>query len=244
MEELDFYGKFGKYRLRKTVREAKDLRALLEEYIAESSKERRMGHMTNKDRIDDLEAFAEEIEAKIANEVANMRGSELLALQELLTDIARHINRLNNKMNSGLKSAMTKKIQQLEENITETVDEDEEYYLIESHPFSTNYMYEYNLAAGMMLKSPSYQRWINNLHLENYLPETYPGVDFTQPLKVTLLYGHKNGMDTTNFSKSILDQVASYYGFNDGLVRDCRDVLDSYVASYNEGYIYIKIENL
>lgn len=151
------------------------------------------------------------------------------------------------------KGAKTKKINSLEQQIEqlleenaryteETEDDEDEFYLIPKSGFSTNYMYSWG--NGKVVKSSAYRRWINDLHLELYLPKEYPNVDFTKPIRITAMFGQKKDLDTNNFGKSLIDQIANYYGFNDSLVHDSRMLLYDYVDSYNDGYIFVKIENI
>lgn len=240
-ESIDYQAKYGRYRIRRTFNESKDLRATYEEYATLSKIERDAHRIDNKDRIRNCKAIMDVIETKIANDITTMRGSEVLALRELALDIQADITKLHNKRNSGIKSAQTKKIQQLEEQAVQEED-DAEYYLINKHPFSNNFLYDY--VPGGRTKSIAYRGWINNLHLEEYLPTTYPSLDTTKPMKITLLYGHMPKFDTVNFEKSIIDQVSNYYGFDDKLIKSATQELHSYVDSYDEGYMYIRIENV
>lgn len=240
-EAIDYQAKYGRYRIRKTFTESKDLRAEYEQYASLSKLERDAKRIDNKERIKNCKTIISVLEEKVANEVLTLKPSELLAIQELICDIQSDITVLHNRLNGGKKSAMTKKIAKLEQELLVT-QENEEYYFIDSHPFSENYMYSYSEQG--IVKSAAYHRWINKLHLEKYLPQELPEVDFTQPIRITLLYGHREGMDTQNFGKSIIDQVSKYYNFDDSLVHECTQSLHSYVDSYNEGYIYILIENI
>lgn len=242
-EAIDYQTKYGRYRIRKTFSESTDMRATYEEYASLSKIERDAKRIDNKDRIKNCKTILDVIETRLAENVTTMRGSEVLALRELALDIQSDITRLHNKANGGIKSAQTKKIQQLEEELAMTQDDNEDdFYFIDRHPFSFNFQYSYS--SNGVVKSAAYCRWINNLNLEEYLPEDMPDVDFTQPMRITLLYGHRKGMDTINFSKSIIDQVAQYYDFDDELVVECSESLHEYVNNYNDGYIYLKIENV
>lgn len=240
-ESIDYQAKYGRYRIRRTFNESKDLRATYEEYAALSKIERDAHRIDNKDRIRNCKAIMDVIETKIAENITDMRGSEILALRELALDVQADITLLHNKRNSGIKSAQTKKIQQLEELVA-TQDENTEYYLIEKHPFTNNCMYDY--IPGGRTKTIAYRAWINNLHLEEYLPEKYPNLDITKPMRITLLYGHMDKFDTVNFEKSIIDQVSNYYGFDDKLIKSATQELHSYVDSYEDGYMYLRIENI
>lgn len=155
-------------------------------------------------------------------------------------------------LNRADKGAKTKKINSLEQQLAEltqeleiyqTEDNEDDYYLIPKSGFSANYMYSYG-EKGKVVKSNAYRRWINNLHLELYLPKEYPNVDFTKPIRITAKFGQREGMDTNNFGKSLIDQIANYYGFDDSLVHDSRMLLYAFVDSYDDGYIFIKIENI
>jgi phage regulator Rha-like protein len=177
------------------------------------------------------------------------------------------INKLNglielqrSYLNRADKGAKTKRINSLEQDNRELAEEldhwrtyaeelegnqgneEEGFYLIEKSGFSTNYMYSWS--NGKVVKSNAYRRWINDLHLELYLPKHYPNVDFTRPIRITALFGQKEGMDTNNFGKSLIDQIANYYGFDDCLVYDSRMLLHDFVESYEDGYIFIRIENI
>ena len=242
-EAITFESVYGKRRVRKSIRESQDVRKLFEDYIELSSKERESKRLTNKDRINTLNIFIDELENKLANEALIMRGSELLATQELLTDIHKEKTRLNNKANGGIKSAQTKRINQLQDQLAMTQVDEDDYYLIESHPFSKNFQY-LDLPNGKKIKTKPYRHWIENLHLEKYLPETYPGVDTTKPMRIILYYGHMERFDTINFLDAIVDNVADFYGFDDSMIKGNIQELHSYVDSYEEGYIFMKLENM
>lgn len=246
-QEIDYNKKYGKYRLPRTFRESTDLRATYEEYATLSKLERDAHRIDNEGRIRNCKAILDIIETRIAENLTHMRGSEVLALRELALDVQADITKLSNKRNSGIKSAMTKQICLLTEENEQLknqlcIEDEDEYFFIDKSGFSVNYMYSYSNKG--VVKSAAYHRWINNLHLEEYLPETYPNVDFTQPIRITILFGQKDNMDTNNLGKSIIDQIAEYYGFNDSLVVETVLSLHSYVDSYDEGYMYIKIENI
>lgn len=247
-ESVNYQLKYGKWRLPRTFRESTDLRATYEEYATLSKLERDAHRIDNEGRIRNCKAILDIIETRIAENLTHMRGSEVLALRELALDVQADITKLSNKRNSGIKSAMTKQICLLTEENEQLknqlyIEDEDEYFLILSHPFSCNYQYSYS--NNGIVKSAAYYRWINNLHLEEFLPPAEClDVDFTKPLRITLLYGHKEGMDTSNFGKSIIDQLSEYWQFNDELAIEVIQSLHSYVDSYNEGYIYVKIENI
>ena len=101
-----------------------------------------------------------------------------------------------------------------------------------------------DLPCGKKVYTKAYNAWINNLHLEEYIPHEYPNLDLTKPMKATLLYGHMDKFDTINFEESIIDQVSKYLGLDDQLIKSCTQELYAYVNSYEDGYIYIHLENI
>lgn len=241
-EAIDYQSKYGRYRIRRTFRETTDLIGTWEEFKRLSKIERQARRINNDVRIKGCDTIIDELKCYIANNVSQMRPSQVIMYQEVIQEIYAEKNRLTNKYYGGLLSAQTKQIKRLEQQIEQEEElELDEYFFIDSHAFSCNFMYSYSKYG--IVKSAAYQRWINNLNLEKYLPEEID-VDFNKPIRIELLYGSKQGMDITNFNKAIVDQVATYYGFDDSLVKECNESLLEHVDSYDDGFIYIKIENI
>ena len=241
-EAIDYQSKYGRYRIRRTFRETTDLIGTWEEFKRLSKIERQARRINNDVRIKGCDAIIDELKCYIAYNVSQMRPSQVIMYQEIIQEIYAEKNRLTNKYYGGLLSAQTKQIKRLEQQIEQEEEPQlDDYFFIDSHAFSCNFMYSYSNYG--IVKSAAYQRWINNLHLEKYLPEEID-VDFTKPIRIDLLYGSKEGMDITNFNKAIIDQVATYYGFDDSLVNECNESLLEHVDSYDDGFIYIKIENI
>lgn len=253
-ETIDYQAKFGIRRIRRTVKEATNPRALYEEFYELSKQECRVHHINNKDRIAASKIIINELQYKIDNGDVSMRASEKMALQELISDIQYDITKLANKLNGGVKSGQTKQINKLESEkeelqekiitLEQSLNENDEYYFIDRSPFTVNCMYSHDV------KTPAYHRWINNLHLEEFLPKEYPGLDTTKPMAIKLLYGHKEfgrygkPFDLVNFNKAIIDQIANFYDFNDSLIKKHSEETHKYVNSYEEGYIYVSLRNL
>lgn len=236
----DYQSKYGLRRIRKTFNESTDPRKTYEEYIELSKVESKAKRITSEDRIKTSKIIIDTLEQKVADNVSNMRGSELLAIQELLTDINKDLRILSNRRNGGLLAAKTKEINQLNSYFPS----DDDWYLIEKAPFSENYMYESRKDKKGFAKTPAYSRWINNLNLNQYLPETYPNVDFTKPLNIWIAYGCMDKFDIVNLHKSILDQISDYYDFDDNLILEFHPILNEYVSSYSESYMFISIRNI
>lgn len=247
-ESIDYQSKYGIRRIRKTFNESTDPRKTYEEYIELSKVESKAKRINNKDRIKASKIIIDTLQDKIANEVQLMRPSELLGIQELVVDIQDDIIKLNNKRNGGLRSSITKKMNELEDKYTELYEdfnmEDANYYEIPVHPFSNNYQYTYNVNTHKPVKTDVYVKWIDKLHLDQCLPTEYPNLDTNKPIKISLGYICKPNFDTSNFSKSIIDEISKYYNFNDSLITEVRAKRIDTCQEYYDGRIYIKLENV
>lgn len=112
---------------------------------------------------------------------------------------------------------------------------------IPRHPMSNNYMYDF---AHGGRRTAAYNNWIRNLDLDEYLPAVLDGVDTTRPMKIEVYYGYMARFDMINFQKAIVDQLSTYYGFDDNLFWISNQYHDAHVNSYEEGYMRIRIENI
>lgn len=240
-EAIDFNKKYGKYRIRKTFTESTDIRATYEEYAALSKIERDCKRIDNKDRIRNCKAILDVIETRIAENVTTMRGSEVLALRELALDIQSDITKLHNKLNGGKKSAMTKRIQQLEAE--DEIDFfDGSFYCIHRHSYTANRLTD--VKDGRKVKAAGYKVWLSRLNLSDFIPEELPNVNFNEKLRLTLGFVSVQTMDLDNQIKAIQDALADYYDFDDLLIEDLRVRRIDTVDTYEQGKIYVKLENI
>lgn len=112
---------------------------------------------------------------------------------------------------------------------------------IPKHPMSNNYMYDFKRGGKRTYK---YNEWIRDLHLDEYLPDKLEGIDTTKEMRIDIFYGYKSKYDVTNFQKAIQDQLAKHYKFDDGLFKVSTQNHESYVTSYDDGYMKIRISNV
>lgn len=241
-EAIDYQVKYGKYRIRKTFTESTNIRATYEEYAALSKIERDAHRIDNKDRIRNCKAILDVIETKIAENITTMRGSEVLALRELALDIQADITKLHNKRNSGIKSAQTKKIQQLESEDDEIDFFDGSFYCIHRHSYTANRLTD--VKDGRKVKAAGYKVWLSRLNLSDFIPEELPNVNFNEKLRLTLGFVSVQTMDLDNQIKAIQDALADYYDFDDLLIEDLRVKRIDTVDTYEQGKIYVKLENI
>ena len=251
-EAISYEALYGVRRIKNTFRDTQDMNQEYKRYKEMAKEQNRLNKLDNKQRITDCNKILEVIQERLIDNQESF--VDTLVLVGLREQINKDMRELDNRRNGGIKSAKTKQINKLEsekEELQEKIitleqylNDNDEYFFIDRSPFTVNCMYKNNV------KTPAYHRWIKNLHLEQFLPKDYPGLDTTKPMAIKLLYGHKefgsNGQpfDLVNFNKSIIDQVANFYEFNDSLIKKHFEETHKYVNSYEEGYIYISLRNL
>ena len=236
----DYQSKYGIRRIRKTFNESTDPRKTYEEYIELSKAESKAKRITSEDRIKTSKIIIDTLEQKVADNVSNMRGSELLAIQELLTDINKDLRILSNRRNGGLLAAKTKEINGLEDEINYSTSD---YYCIKRHAYTCNRMNTYNEQLKREVNTTGYKKWKENLNLSDFLPETYPDVDFSKDLKITLLFSYKKEFDLDNLQKTIIDSIQEFYSFDDNNIKEIKSRWLETVETYEDGCIWIRIEN-
>lgn len=113
-EAVDFKFKYGTYRIRKTFTNSNNPRSDYEEFKELAQQEWKSKRLNNTDRVKLCKLIQKGITDKVTNNFSNMRPSELLSLQELITDIQVDVTKLENKKNGGKLASATRKINQLE----------------------------------------------------------------------------------------------------------------------------------
>lgn len=251
-ESISYEALYGVRRIKNTFRDTQDMNQEYKRYKEMAKEQNRLNKLDNKQRITDCNKILEVIQERLIDNQDTF--TDMLVLIGLREQINKDMRELDNRRNGGIKSAKTKQINKLEsekEELQEKIitleqylNDNDEYYFIDRSPFTVNCMYAHDV------KTPAYHRWINNLHLEEFLPEEYPGLDTTKPMAIKLLYGHKEygrygkPFDLVNFNKAIIDQIANFYGFNDSLIKKHSEETHKYVGTFEEGYIYVSLRNL
>ena len=247
-EAIDYQSKYGKYRIRKTFNESTDPRKTYEEFMELSKLERKAKRINNEERIKCCNIIIDTLQTRIADEMLTMRPSELLAIQELVVDIQNDVIKLSNRKNGGKLAAKTKKLNELQDEYDELYElyrmEDANYYLIPRHGFTTNCAYTYDENSGRFVKSKAYQKWISNLNLSDFLPPMYPDINYDKPLRINLGFVCKDEFDVHNLTKTIIDQIANFYEFNDNQIIEARQKKIDNCDNFSDGRIYVKLENV
>ncbi|SFJ17594.1 BRO family, N-terminal domain [Terrisporobacter glycolicus] len=241
-ESIDFNVKYGKFRIRKTFISSKDMRSDYEEFKKLSKNERLSKRLDNKDRIKLSNIIIDTIEEKVANQLTNLRASEVIAAQELVSDIKTDILKLSNKYNGGIKSKMTKQINKLTaENQSLKESEIElDWKLIKNHGFTENCQIEFSKTLNKMVRTKPYNVWRSKFDYSDFRELN---CDTTRPMILYLHFGKLDKYDTTNLEKTAIDMISDYYGFNDNLIISKVTTSDT-VESCEEGYIYFDLVNL
>ena len=263
-EDINFEKKYGIYRIRKTFTNSKNLRADWEEFKKLSSEEWKAKRISGKERIKLQNIIFDTIKNRLADNMSNMRGSELLAIQELLTDIQTDTKKLSNKTNGGDKASLTKQIKKLQDELEElpTLKQELElakmnidinnYEVVDIHGMSCNYLFKYDSMFGA-IKTSTYRKWINDftrLFEENQLAtksdwEFYYDIDFTKPICIYIKYVAKAEFDIENFNKATIDMLFNrLFGVDDNIVHKVVSERLAVCDTYADGKIMYYIENI
>ena len=243
-DSIDFEKKYGIYRIRKTFTNTINLVADYEEF-KELAKQNRV---SGADRVKRLNIIGSAVSNRLQENMAILKPSELMQMQELLTDIKADTLRISNKTNGGQKSQLTKKINKTNEYITEmksyidTIDpSSDEYNCINYHSFTENCIYGDTGEDGNLKFSKAYNVW-RHLFPKNQFPDT-TDVDFSKPVLIWMYFDHLEKFDVTNMSKSFLDMLCLNYGVDDHQINIMRCCTNNYVDDYSDGKIYYCIKN-
>lgn len=123
----------------------------------------------------------------------------------------------------------------------------EDMICINIHPFSWNY------AIKNGHRTSAYNHWIDDFKEQYYQIPTQEdleaeGIDFTKPIRVHLKYINKPNFDTTNLDKTVIDRLFNTYDgvwlVDDNIVKSRVDETIGYCDNFEDGKIYISIENI
>lgn len=237
-EAINFEIKYGTYRIRKTFTNSNNLKADYEEF-KELAKENKL---SGAERAKRTSIIFDAVNTRYLKELPNLKGSEMLLIQELLTDIARDKNKLDNKVNGGQKAGQTKLInqckdyiQQQEEYINYYLPKQDEFNVINYHGFTENCIYGSTDEAGNLRFSKSYNIWRSKFpKYEIQIDET---IDFSRPVHLYMYFDIMDKFDVSNMQKSFVDMLCLCYGVDDKYIQTTC-MLNEYVEDYADGKIY------
>lgn len=245
-EAINFEEKFGTYRIRKTFLNSTNITEDYKLFTELSKQEWKAKRLNNSDRVKLSKLITKGLEQRLNRDKSKLRASEMLAMQELLTDINKDIIRLENKKHGGLKTGQQKQItklkQQLEDIETKYVVRDEEFVTLDCHGFSNNYMYSY--IEGKCVKSNAYKNWIKYFPYNQVPDVDYWDVDFTKPVEMFINFVAKKDVDIQNLDKSFIDRIFDIYNFNDNIVQAVHRQSIGTVDNFADGKISFYIRNI
>ena len=243
-ETIEFEKKFGKYRIRKTFANSTDVIGDYKQFINLSKEEWKAKRLNNINRVKLSNIVISAIEDKINSNVLEMKASEILQLQELISDIKTDVIKLSNKKNGGDKTAQTKEIKKLQEQIENIsiYPRESEFITLDVHGFSNNYMYRY--VDGGTYKTEAYKTWIKYFPVEQLPTIDYWETDFNEPIELFINYIAKADMDIRNFDKSFIDTVFHELGIDDNIVESVHSQKVGTVDSFDDGKISFYIRNI
>lgn len=263
-EVIDFEKKFGAYRIRKTFTNSSNPRADFEEFLELSAKENKAKRITAKERVKRLDIIFDTVSNRI--DANTMRASEVLGMQELLTDIKIEQSKIANNGRGGELASATKKIKKLEasnealRNTVESLDEQltrdyqknvygvslDKFMTIPVHGFSENYRNDRK--RGRTVNTEAYSNWVNKAtqlfpnNAREILVDS--GVDLTSPMRIYLAYVSKPEFDHTNLNKTAIDLISDILGFNDVLIDSLCSTAIGECSEYYNGKIMFYLENV
>lgn len=246
-EAINFEEKFGTYRIRKTFLNSTNITEDYKLFSFLSKQEWKAKRLNNSDRVKLSKLIVKGLEQRLNRDKSKLRASEMLAMQELLTDINKDIIKLENKKHGGLKTGQQKQItklkQQLEDIETKYVVRDEEFVTLDVHGFSNNYMYSY--IEGKCVKSNAYKNWIKYFPYDQVPDVDYWDVDFTKPVEMFINYTVKKDVDIANLDKSFIDMIFNrIYGVDDNIVQAVHRQGVATVDNFADGKISFYIRNI
>ncbi|MDK0745830.1 hypothetical protein P5E69_14775 [Clostridium perfringens] len=246
-EAINFEEKFGTYRIRKTFLNSTNITEDYKLFTELSKQEWKAKRLNNADRVKLSKLIVKGLEQRLNRDKSKLRASEMLAMQELLTDINKDIIKLENKKHGGLKTGQQKQItklkQQLEDIETKYVVRDEEFVTLDCHGFSNNYMYSY--IEGKCVKSNAYKNWIKYFPCNQVPDIDYWDVDYKEPIELFINYTVKKDVDIANLDKSFIDMIFNrIYGVDDNIVQAVHRQGIATVEDFADGKISFYIRNI
>lgn len=250
-ETIDYQSKFGLRRIRKTIREAKDIIEIVgiwKDFKSCSKIERDAHRIDNDERIKCCKKIIDELQDSIANNVLEMNQYELPMYQGLMLEIQAEAQRLSNKRYGGKISNMTRKIKNLEQQLEDVTPYTGAPITLDIHGFTTNNLYTYDF-RGERHRSYAYNQWRRKFRTldipskEDY--EIYESLDFTEPIGLIINFVAIEAMDADNMVKSFQDALAEHLGLpDDSIFVKCTFEKVAICDTYDEGKITFSLYQL
>ena len=261
-EAIDFEKKYGIYRIRKTFTNSNNLRADWEEFKDLSKAEWKAKRLSGQDRIKLHNIIFDAISKRLQNNITELKGSEMLAMQELLTDIKSDTLKLCNNVNGGIKRGQTQEIGKLKAELEAKEVEhnqilqiyqpkDDDYITIEEYPISKNSLYDavldYNTGEPRFVCSNKYNKWKHWFKIkadEAGLREAFSHINFDEDVFISYKVIAPYGYDVSNLINPLQDILADYFDcMSDQKFHICNTEIEGYYSDIKDGSIKIYLCN-
>ena len=260
-EAIDFEKKYGIYRIRRTFTNSKDLRADYEQFKELSAKENKAKRLNGKQRVKMQEIIFDAIDKRYHNDMDCLKGSEMLAIQELLTDIKADTLILSNRTNGGLKAVQTKEIDRLKSELEAKEIEhnqvlkiykpnNEDYIAIQEYPISKNSLYEPHINNDGTLgqhctdKYRNWKYWFKRKADEAGLREAFKDVNFDEDVFISYKLVAPYGYDLSNLINPLQDILVDYFNCKDDQnFHICNTEIIGYFDDIRDGQIQLYLCN-
>ena len=236
-EAIDYEKKFGTYRIRKTFNNSNDLKADYEQFKELSIIEQKAKRINAAEKIKRTNIIFDTIQKRLNNNLATLKGSEMLAMQELLTDIKSDVlvlsNRKNGQEKRNIKKIASKYFDECDNYINYIEPPLEEYICIPYSPFSINCVEDYK---------NKYYEW--KRLFPRYFIKIDKTIDFNKPVDLWIQFDHMQKFDVTNLSKTFIDMITRVYSdywkmpIDDNKIQLRNCSTHDYVDSYKESAIF------
>lgn len=166
---------------------------------------------------------------------------------KLEIDLHKDLLTTTKKSTSQYISNKDKAIGSLADKIASVIPEEDEYVTIPIHGFSvnsTNTIGECPITRqAIITKSNAYFHWIQKFDALAPLLDAFSHIDFTKPVHIYAKYGMMEKYDSSNFTKSLLDRISSYFKVDDKMFYINQNEPDSYCDDVKDGYIKVCLKN-
>ena len=251
-EAIDYQKLYGSRRIRKTFTNASDPGKEWEQYLELSKNEAKKGRINNEDKIKAANIVLDVLSKKLESDIASMKASQVIAIQELTNDIKSQVIEWGNRRYGARLGHVNKQLKEAKEVVKDFrayFEQEElgwtEEIPVDYHPFSENCMYE-AIDEGKMVKTRMYNRWLREFPLyqlptREMLEEI--GIDFTKPIDVRVGFRALEKFDKQNFIKPFLDIIFNYFQADDRIVSDLAMIDLGVCDEYKDGGFVFQIRN-
>ncbi|WP_455793611.1 hypothetical protein [Clostridium butyricum] len=222
-EAIDFEKKYGTYRIRKTFTNSNNLRADWEEFKDLSKAEWKAKRLSGQDRIKLHNIIFDAISKRLQNNITELKGSEMLAMQELLTDIKSDTLKLCNNVNGGIKRGQTQEIGKLKAELESLKPiQFEDMVKVDNYAISKNDLHEpsiHSITGEVMIRNTNeYNGWkwyFQKAMDKANIKELFSHIDWNEPVEISYGVTCHEQNDISNFIDALQDVLKEYFNCDD-----------------------------